>query len=256
MNAAVHQPNSAKARKSSLGAASDRPVPAQIKPVETVSTRVTLVALMRFVGSVCMPGSRFLFAALLFVLLLPVRATAGEVRIAVAANFAPTLRVLAADFSAQTGHRAQISSGSTGKHYAQIRNGAGFDVFLAADSARPARLEVEGIGIAGSRFTYAVGRLVLWVPGETETRSARGLPAECPIPASGDRQSAACALRAGGTAGARDLAALGSPAGEAGPGRERCPGVPVRRHRKRAGGSGRPVAAARWAIGPGAAPTG
>ncbi|MBT8052124.1 MAG: molybdate ABC transporter substrate-binding protein [Gammaproteobacteria bacterium] len=114
-----------------------------------------------------MPGSRFLLAALLFAFLLPAWATRGEVRIAVAANFAPTLRALAEDFSAQTGHRVKISSGSSGKHYAQIRNGAGFDVFLAADSARPARLEAEGIGIAGSCFTYAIGRLVLWVPGQT-----------------------------------------------------------------------------------------
>jgi len=123
---------------------------------------------MCFVGLACMPGSRFLLAALLFVFLLPVWATPGEVRIAVAANFAPTLRALAEDFSANTGHRVQVSSGSTGKHYAQIRNGAEFDVFLAADSARPTRLEAEGIGIAGSRFTYAIGRLVLWVPGQTE----------------------------------------------------------------------------------------
>jgi molybdate transport system substrate-binding protein len=115
-----------------------------------------------------MPGLRFPLAALLSVLLLPVWATPGEVRIAAAANFVPTLRALAKEFSAQTGHRVKISSGSTGRHYAQIRNGAAFDVFLAADSARPTRLEAEGIGIAGSRFTYAIGRLVLWVPGQTE----------------------------------------------------------------------------------------
>jgi molybdate transport system substrate-binding protein len=121
-----------------------------------------------------MPGLRFLLAALLFVFLLPVWATPGEVRIAVAANFAPTLRELAREFSAETGHRVQISSGSTGKHYAQIHNGAAFDVFLAADSARPTRLEVEGVGVAGSRFTYAIGRLVLWVPGQTEIGQPEG----------------------------------------------------------------------------------
>jgi molybdate transport system substrate-binding protein len=93
---------------------------------------------------------------------------AAEVRVAVAANFAATLHTLAEDFSSRTGHRVMVSSGSTGKHYAQIRNGATFDVFLAADSARPERLEAEGIGIANSRFTYAIGRLALWVPGEHE----------------------------------------------------------------------------------------
>ena len=93
---------------------------------------------------------------------------AAEVRVAVAANFAATLHTLAEDFSSRTGHRVMVSSGSTGKHYAQIRNGATFDVFLAADSARPERLEAEGIGIANSRFTYAIGRLALWVPGQHE----------------------------------------------------------------------------------------
>jgi len=111
-----------------------------------------------------MPGSRFLIA-LLLACILPSTVSAAAVRAAVAANFAGTLKELARGFEAETGHRVQISSGSTGKHYAQIRNGAAFDVFLAADSIRPARLESEGVGVAGSRFTYAVGRLALWVPG-------------------------------------------------------------------------------------------
>lgn len=113
-----------------------------------------------------MPGPPC-FAALLLMSCLVGVTGAAEVRVAVAANFATTLHALAGDFSAATGHRLQVSSGSTGKHYAQIRNGAAFDVFLAADSARPARLEAEGVGVAGSRFTYAVGRLALWVPGES-----------------------------------------------------------------------------------------
>ena len=93
---------------------------------------------------------------------------AAEVRVAAAANFAATLHTLAEDFGSETGHHIMVSSGSTGKHYAQIRNGAAFDVFLAADSARPERLEAEGLGIANSRFTYATGRLALWVPGRRE----------------------------------------------------------------------------------------
>lgn len=113
-----------------------------------------------------MRGARFMSALLLSVCLLPAGVVAAEVRVAVAANFASTLRVLAQNFFSETGHRLQISPGSTGKHYAQIRNGAGFDIFLAADSARPERLEAEGLGVAGSRFTYAVGRLALWVPHE------------------------------------------------------------------------------------------
>lgn len=89
-------------------------------------------------------------------------ARAGEVLVAVAANFAAPMKRIAEDFSRVSGHRAILSFGSTGKLYAQIRNGAPFEVLLAADEATPARLEGEGLGVAGSRFTYAVGRLALW----------------------------------------------------------------------------------------------
>ena len=87
---------------------------------------------------------------------------AGEVQVAVAANFAGTLKNLAADFTARTGHKVVPISGATGKFYAQIRNGAPFEVFLSADDETPAKLEKEGLAVAGSRFTYAVGQLVLW----------------------------------------------------------------------------------------------
>ncbi len=87
---------------------------------------------------------------------------AGQTRIAVASNFAATGARLAGEFNRATGHEAMLSAGSTGKHYAQIINGAPFDILLAADSARPKRLEEEGIALAHSRFTYAIGRLVIW----------------------------------------------------------------------------------------------
>ncbi len=89
-------------------------------------------------------------------------AHAGEVKVAVAANFIGPAQRLAEGFRATTGHHALLSSGSTGKFYAQIRNGAAFDVLLAADSQTPERLESEAAAVAGSRFTYAVGRLALW----------------------------------------------------------------------------------------------
>jgi molybdate transport system substrate-binding protein len=91
-------------------------------------------------------------------------APAGEVRVAVASNFARTLEVVAVRFEAATGHQVVLAPGSTGKHYAQIRNGAPFDLFFAADVRRPRLLEEAGIAAPGSRFTYAVGRLVLWSP--------------------------------------------------------------------------------------------
>ena len=90
-------------------------------------------------------------------------AVAGEtLTVAVASNFAPAFEALAEDFEARTGYRSRVSTASTGKLYAQIRNGAPFDVFLAADAIRPAQLEQAGLTLGGSRYTYAVGRLVLW----------------------------------------------------------------------------------------------
>ena len=89
-------------------------------------------------------------------------AHAGEVQVAVAANFAGPMEKLAEQFQKETGHKAVVASGATGKFYAQIRNGAPFEVLLSADDETPARLEAEGQVVANSRFTYAVGRLVLW----------------------------------------------------------------------------------------------
>lgn len=97
-------------------------------------------------------------------LLAAAPARADEVQVAVAANFTVPMQQIADSFRKDTGHRARLAFGSTGKFYAQIRNGAPFEVLLAADSATPARLVQEGDAVADSRFTYAVGRLVLWSP--------------------------------------------------------------------------------------------
>ena len=89
-------------------------------------------------------------------------ASADAVQVAVAANFTAPMKVIAAAFEKETGHKAVLTFGSTGKFYAQITNGAPFDVFLAADDETPTRLEKEGAAVHGSRFTYATGKLVLW----------------------------------------------------------------------------------------------
>ncbi|MGA7802222.1 MAG: molybdate ABC transporter substrate-binding protein [Gammaproteobacteria bacterium] len=89
---------------------------------------------------------------------------AQAVQVAVAANFLSTVRVLAADFTHRTGTPVRISVGSTGKLYAQIENGAPYDVFLAADARRPGLLQDDGLTGPGQPFTYAVGQLVLWSP--------------------------------------------------------------------------------------------
>ena len=89
---------------------------------------------------------------------------AAEVRVAVAANFTAPMAQIAATFEKSTGHRLLISYGSTGRLFAQISNGAPFEVLLAADSTAPAKLEASGLTVKGSRMTYAIGRLVLWSP--------------------------------------------------------------------------------------------
>ncbi len=91
-----------------------------------------------------------------------VTASAEEVRVAVATNFQTTLKAIAADFERDTGHTTLVSSGSSGKFYAQIQHGAPFDVFFSADVERPKLLEEAGLAVSGSRFTYAIGRLTLW----------------------------------------------------------------------------------------------
>ena len=93
---------------------------------------------------------------------LPSIASADEVRAAVAANFTEAARQIATLFEAETGHEAILSFGSTGQLYAQITQGAPFDVFLAADQARPKRAIDEGFAVTGSRFTYVTGRLALF----------------------------------------------------------------------------------------------
>ena len=91
-----------------------------------------------------------------------IQVQAAEVSVAVAANFTAPMRKIAQTFEQETGHQAILSFGSTGNFYAQLRNGAPFQILLAADDETPIKIEKEGLGVAGSRFTYAIGKLVLW----------------------------------------------------------------------------------------------
>jgi len=105
---------------------------------------------------------------------VPTAALAAETHVAVAANFTEPAKEIAARFEARTGHKAVLSFGSSGQFYAQIANGAPFQVFLSADTERPQKAEAEGFAVPGSRFTYAVGRLVLWsaTPGLVDPKGA------------------------------------------------------------------------------------
>ena len=112
--------------------------------------------------------------ATLFVLVLSSgTALADEVNVAVAANFTAPMQRIAAEFEKDTGHKAQLAFGATGKFYAQIKNGAPFQMLLAADDETPAKLAREGLAVADSRFTYAIGALVLWSaqPGYVDAKA-------------------------------------------------------------------------------------
>lgn len=103
---------------------------------------------------------RLLLCTLFLAFALPARAETAL--IAVATNFRPVVDALTEGFEADTGHRIEVSAAATGKLAAQIVAGAPFDVFLAADAATPERLVTEGFADGDTRFTYAVGQLVLW----------------------------------------------------------------------------------------------
>ena len=94
--------------------------------------------------------------------LAPRQGQADQVQVAVASNFAPALKTISQHFENKTGHRVQISVASTGKHFAQIIQGAPFDIFFAADSQHPKQLEQQKLTVPNTRFTYAFGKLILW----------------------------------------------------------------------------------------------
>ena len=108
--------------------------------------------------AICRLGIGLMF----WILWVPAIAWAEQVHVAVASNFLNPLKEIAEHYKQETGNTLILISGSTGKLYAQARHGAPFDVLLAADEKRPTLLEREGVGVAGTRFTYAEGALVLW----------------------------------------------------------------------------------------------
>ncbi len=103
---------------------------------------------------------------------------AAQTNVAVAANFTEAAKEIAAAFQAKTGHEAVLSFGASGQFYTQITQGAPFQVLLSADDARPKKLVDDGLAVSDSRFTYAIGKLVLWsktpglVKGEETLKTA------------------------------------------------------------------------------------
>jgi molybdate transport system substrate-binding protein len=113
--------------------------------------------------AICLVAASVVFA-------MPSPTSAETVTVAVAANFLAPLERLEALFEQETGHELVIASGSTGQLYAQIANGAPFDVFLSADSEHPTRLVAEDLGDGTTQFTYAVGKLALWTHSPAKFR--------------------------------------------------------------------------------------
>ncbi|MEI4233680.1 molybdate ABC transporter substrate-binding protein [Roseovarius sp. D22-M7] len=111
-----------------------------------------------------LPSFRAILVAILavFALAPPPTAAADTALVAVAANFAEAAEALVAPFQEASGHKLTLTTGSTGKLYAQIAEGAPFDVMLSADAGTPAKLVDGGHAVAGTAFTYATGRLTLW----------------------------------------------------------------------------------------------
>lgn len=107
--------------------------------------------------------TKTLFSSLLACcVLLSTAAHAAEVSVAVAANFTGPMEKIAPAFEKATGHKALVAYGTVGKFYAQIKNGAPFEVLISSDDETPKRLEKDGLALPASRFTYGIGKLVLW----------------------------------------------------------------------------------------------
>ena len=139
-------------------------------------------------------------------------AQADEVQVAVAANFTAPIQAIAADFEKDTGHKLIAAYGATGQFYTQIKNGAPFEVFLAADDTTPARLEKEGDIVPGSRFTYAIGTLAL-VPQMADAVSVPVIAAG----GIGDGRGLAAALMLGASAAQVGTAYLFTPEAKVSP---------------------------------------
>ncbi len=127
-----------------------------------------------------MRAFKYLLAALaLATAILTTHADASETKVAVAANFTDAAKEIASAFKAKTGHDAVLSFGSSGQFMTQITQDAPFEVFLSADDERPKKLVVQDLGVVGSEFTYAIGKLVLWskqpglVKGEETLKDAK-----------------------------------------------------------------------------------
>lgn len=104
-------------------------------------------------------------------------APAAELTIAAASDLNFVMQELAARFEKTTGEKVKLTFGSSGNFFAQIQNGAPYDLFFSADVKYPLALEREGLVEPGTMYRYAVGKIVIWVLTESKVDLTRGLPA-------------------------------------------------------------------------------
>ena len=114
-------------------------------------------------------------ALLLFVLVPPVAAHAGEIVVAAAADLTFAFKDVGARFQRETGNSIKLSYGSSGNFLSQIENGAPYDMFFSADVAYPKKLEAAGLAEPGTLYEYAIGKLVIWVPAKSKLDISQGL---------------------------------------------------------------------------------
>jgi molybdate transport system substrate-binding protein len=116
-----------------------------------------------------------LFVAVFVYLWLPGSARAGEIKIAAASDLTFAFKDVVAQFQTQTGNSVKLTYGSSGNFFAQIQNGAPFDLFFSADVGYPQKLEAVGLTEPGTIYEYATGKLVMWVPSASKLDLSRGL---------------------------------------------------------------------------------
>ncbi len=180
-----------------------------------------------------MPNKAFLLvSSFLLSILTSTAAGADTLKVAVASNFADTLHQLADRFDAKTGNTVLISSGSTGKLYTQIANGAPFDIFMAADEKRPDLLLKKGLADASHASVYAQGKLV-FVSNIPPTGECRSVMSDARVKRTRDREPENRTLRCSRAAGDAASGRLGQSAVQTGAGRKYCANPAVCRQHQR-----------------------
>ena len=118
---------------------------------------------------------RVIFALCLFLVASVSVATAEEITIAAASDLNFAFREIATEYEHTTGNHVRLTLGSSGNFFAQIQNGAPFDLYFSADISYPKKLEEAGLAVLGSLYPYAIGRIVLWTGNESHLDLSKGL---------------------------------------------------------------------------------